>query len=199
MARTRIPRKDGRGVTGLDYLIGSYVRSPGMATCIDLLVAAGGTTKYDLPKVLATIRSDSERLAAALNADPKLVHRRFAELECGSTGARRLLLTGATLLHVAAEFGAMEAARLLLSRGADVNAHGGSGQSPIFHSVTQYGDAGLAMAQLLLENGADLTVRTTLPGHYDRPDDFPECTPLAMQCFSRAMNFPGRMRRRLNC
>jgi ankyrin repeat protein len=110
-----------------------------------------------------------------------------------------LLLTGATLIHVAAEFGAMEAARLLLSRGADVNAHGGSGQSPIFHSVTQYGDAGLAMAQLLLENGADLTVRTTLPGHYDRPDDFPECTPLAMQCFSRAMNFPGRMRRRLNC
>ena len=112
------------------------------------------------------------------------MHRRFPELDCGSTGGRRLLLQGATLLHVAAEFGNVEAARLLLDRGADVNARatvndaGVGGQTAIFHAVTQFGDDGLPMAQLLVERGADLTVRVKLPGHYERPDEVVECTPL---------------------
>jgi len=76
------------------------------------------------------------------------VNRRFPELDCGSTGARRLLLQGATLLHVAAEFGNPEAANLLLDRGAQVDARamvdeaGVGGQTAIFHAVTQFGDRG---------------------------------------------------------
>jgi ankyrin repeat protein len=89
------------------------------------------------------------------------------------------------LLHVATEFGNVEAARLLLDRGADVNARatvddaGVGGQTAIFHAVTQFGDRGLPIAQLLVERGADLSVRVKLPGHYDRPDEVVECTPLA--------------------
>src|SRR5215467_7099045 len=41
----------GRQITALDYLIGTYVRSPDLGSCIDLLRAAGGTTRYDLPGV----------------------------------------------------------------------------------------------------------------------------------------------------
>ncbi len=171
--------------TALDYVIGTYARSPErLSACIDVLLEAGGTTRYNAPGVLEVLRRRIDRLAEQLDADAQLVHRRFPELDCGSTGARRLLLQGATLLHVAAEFGIVEAATLLLDRGADVNARatvdeaGVGGQTAIFHAVTQFGDQGLPMAQLLVERGADLTVRVKLPGHYERSDEFVECTPL---------------------
>ena len=78
----------------------------------------------------------------------------------------------------------LDAARLLLDRGADVNARalvddaGVGGQTAIFHAVTQFRDGGFPMAQLLMERGADLSVRVKLPGHYERPDEVVECTPL---------------------
>ena len=115
--------------TALDYVIGTYARSPErLSACIDLLLDAGGTTRYDAPGVLDVLRRPLDRLAKQLEADPQLVHRRFPELDCGSTGGRRLLLQGATLLHVAAEFGVLDAARLLLDRGADVNARATGGR-----------------------------------------------------------------------
>jgi ankyrin repeat protein len=101
-------------------------------------------------------------------------------------------LRGATLLHVAAEYGNVEAAKLLLERGADVNARAlvdeaaVGGQTPLFHAVTQFGDWGLPVAQLLLERGADLSLRVKLPGHYERPGEVVECTPLGY-----AVRFPG--------
>jgi ankyrin repeat protein len=189
------PNCNARGGTALDYLIGTYGRSPErLSACIDLLRTAGGTTRYNTPGVLEVLGRPLDRLAEQLDADPQLVHRRFPELDCGSTGGRRLLLQGATLLHVAAEFGVLDAARLLLDRGADVNARatvdhdGVGGQTAIFHAVTQFGDRGLPMAQLLLEYGADLSVRVKLPGHYELPDEVVECTPLGYTL--RFMNEP---------
>src|SRR6266498_952228 len=180
----------GRG-TALDYAIETYARSPErLSACIDVLLDAGGTTRYNAPGVLEVLRRQLDRLAEQLDADSKLAHRRFPELDCGSTGGRRLLLQGATLLHVAAEFGNTEAASLLLDRGADVNARatvddgGVGGQTAIFHAVTQFGDVGLPMAQLLVERGADLSVRVKLPGHYERPDEVVECTPLGYALLS---------------
>lgn len=181
--------------TPLDYLLGTYARSAErMGACIELLLAAGGRTRYDAPGVLDVIRRPLDRLAAQLDADPRLVHRRFPELDCGSTGARRLLLQGATLLHVAAEFGCLDAAALLLDRGADVNAPatvddaGVGGQTAIFHAVTQFWDEGLPMTRLLVDRGADLTVRVKIPGHYEG-QDIVECTPLGY-----ALRFPNEAR-----
>lgn len=87
-------------------------------------------------------------------------------------------------MHVAAEYGNVAAAALLLDRGADVNARasvdetGIGGQTAIFHAVTQFDDYGLLVAQLLLERGADLQLRVRLPGAYERPGEIVECTPL---------------------
>jgi ankyrin repeat protein len=190
-ANPNCPRP-GRRDTALDYLIGTYGRSPNLSSCIELLLNAGGVTRYDVPGMLDLLQGRLDRLAERLDADPALGHRRFPELDCGSTGARRLLLQGATLLHVAAEFGNPEAARLLLDRGADVNARatvdetGIGGQTAIFHAVSQFRDWGLPVAQLLLDRGADLSVRVKLPGHYERPDEVVECTPLGY-----ALQFPG--------
>jgi ankyrin repeat protein len=178
--------------SALDYVIGTYGRSPQLGECMDILVEAGGVTKYNVPPVLDLLRGRFDLMARHLDADPTLVHRRFGELDFGSTGARRLTLRGATLLHVAAEYGNVESANLLLERGADVNAcatldeYRIGGQSPIFHAVTQFYDGGLPMTQFLVERGADLSVSVKLPGHYERPGEVVECTPLGY-----ALQFPG--------
>lgn len=184
--------KPGVRGTALDYLIGTYARSPDLAQCIDLLLAKGATTRYSLPGVLEILRGRIEELAAILDAESGLARRRIEGLDAGSTGGRGMLLDSATLLHVAAEFANVEAAKLLLEKGADVNARaevnfeGVGGQTAIFHCVSQYGDAGLEMTKLLLDRGADLSVRARLPGHYERPDEYVECNPLEY-----AMLFPG--------
>lgn len=179
--------------TALDYIIASYARSPArLTTCIDILLEAGGVTKYDVPGVLPLLRGRLDHLAELIDADPALVNKRFSELDCGQTGGRSLLLQGGTLLHVAAEYGNLAAVALLLDRGADVNARATvdeadvGGQTAIFHAVTQFGNHGLPVAQLLVERGADLSVRAKLPGHYERPDEVVECTPLGY-----ALRFPG--------
>jgi ankyrin repeat protein len=179
--------------TALDYVIGTYSRSQQLAACIDVLLAAGGETRHNVPPVLDLLRNRLDALAEQLDADPALLQRRFAELDFGVTGARRLNLRGGTLLHVAAEYGNVGAATLLLDRGADLNARasvdssGVGGQTPIFHAVTQFHDWGLPVAQLLVERGADLSVRARLPGHYERLDEFVEGTPLGY-----ATLFPGQ-------
>ena len=171
--------------TALDYLIATYARSPQrLSACIDILLDAGGVTKYDAPPVLQLLRGRLDSLAELIDADPALVKKRFSELDCGQTGGRSLLLQGGTLLHVAAEYGSLEAAALLLDRGADVNARatfdeaGVGGQMAIFHAVTQFDDGGLPVAQLLIERGANLAVRVKLPGDYERPGEIVECTAL---------------------
>jgi ankyrin repeat protein len=180
--------------TALDYVIGTYARSPNLAACIEILLKAGCGTRYNIPPLLDLLCGRTDLLAGHLDADPALLHRRFPELDFGSTAERRLTLRGGTLLHVAAEYGNVEAASLLLDRGADVNARatvddsGVGGQTPIFHAVTQFREWGLAVVRLLAARGADLSVRVKLPGHYERPDEFVECTPLGY-----AMRFPEKL------
>ena len=184
--------------TALDYLVASYARSPErLATCIDMLLEAGGVTKYAVPGVLEVLRGRLESLAEQIDEDPELVNKRFSGLDCGQSGGRNLLLQGGTLLHVAAEYGNPAAAALLLDRGADVNARatvdeaGIGGHTAIFHAVTQFDDGGLPVTQLLVERGADLAVRASLPGDYERPGEIVECTPLGY-----ALLFGGPRNRR---
>ena len=189
------PGREHRG-TALEYVIGSYVRSPELGACIDLLVKAGGTSKYDAV-VLDALCGNLDRVAAYLDADPALTHRRFSQLDFGTTGGRMLTLRGATLLHVAAEYGNVPLATLLLDRGADVNVPalvddaGVGGQTPIFHAVTQFNNAGLPMVGLLMDRGADLSIRAKVPGHYERPNEVLECTPLGYATHFRDETSPG--------
>jgi ankyrin repeat protein len=179
--------------TALDYLIAGYGRSvERLSTCIDILLKAGGETKYKVPAVLELLRGRLDELIELIVADPGLVNRRFEELDCGMSGGRCLTLRGGTLLHVAAEFGNLTAATLLLDHGADVNARatidasGVGGQTAIFHAATQFSDFGLPIVELLANRGADLSIFVRIPGHYERPAEVVECTPLEY-----ARLFPG--------
>ena len=176
----RNPRALG---TALDYLVQSYVRDPQrLMTCIELLLAAGATTRYDVMGVLPILRGRDEELAALVDADASLLERRHRALDCGQSGGRLLTLRGATLLHVAAEYGFLSATRLLLDRGADVNSRaeidtdGVGGQTPIFHALTHFERANPEVAELLLQHGADLTIRARVPGHYERKGEVLDVT-----------------------
>jgi len=179
--------------SALDYVIGTYSRSTQLGTCIDLLIEAGCASRRNMPPVLDLLRGRIDLLAERLDEDPSLVDKRFPELDFGSTGARQLTLRGATLLHVAAEYGTLEAAKILVERGADVNAPatldeaGVGGQTPVFHAATQFYDWGLPVVEFLVLTGADLSLRVKLPGHYERPYEVVECTPLGY-----ARLFPGK-------
>lgn len=175
--------------TALDYVIGTYSRSERLARCIGIVIDAGSRTRYSVPAVLEILRGRTDRLAALLDAEPSLVEHRFANLDIGATAERSLTLRGGTLLHVAAEYGNVDAARLVLDRGADVNARAANaadagenasagGQTPIYHAVSQFYDFGVPVAALLIERGADLSVRATLPGDYEHPEERVTCTPL---------------------
>jgi hypothetical protein len=63
--------------TALDYVIGTYARSAErLSACIDLLLDAGGTTRYNAPGVLEVLRRQPARLVEQLDADSTLAHRR---------------------------------------------------------------------------------------------------------------------------
>jgi len=179
-------------VNALDYVIGTYSRSAQLAECIDVLIETGARSKLENPAVLAVLRNRLDELSQMLDVEPDLARWQFDELDFGATGGRTLTLRGATLLHVAAEYGNLEAVKLLLERGADVNVrakvdeNGVGGQTPIFHAVTQFSNYGLEAAQVLLDRGADLALRVRLPGHYDRAGEVVESTPLGY-----AALFPG--------
>lgn len=74
-------------------------------------------------------------------------------------------LVGASLLHVAAEFGNAKAARVLIECGADVHAraafdeHGLNGHTPIFHTVNSNDNRSAPLLRLLLDAGARTDVR----------------------------------------
>ena len=162
--------------TALDFALGTYVRDKdALVQSIYLIRNAHGSSQYDEPGVIATISGDSTEIDMLLCKDPSVIERRYPSLNIGTTAGRMLTLKGATLLHVAAEFGQAGIAMQLLEAGANIDAraatdpHGMGGQTPIFHAATQGNDFGIDVVRLLLSRGADLTVRCQTTGTLRAP------------------------------
>jgi ankyrin repeat protein len=145
------------GKTPLTWLVEMYLRSPKFSDCVRCLMQAGARCADTT--LLAVLLNDAELLGAELRKNPSLVDHQV-DIRCAFTP-----LLGASLLHVAAEYGLVRAAATLLEAGADVEAkaavddYGFNGHTPIFHTVCQRSNHCQPVLRLLLEHGAKASVR----------------------------------------
>ncbi len=147
------------GVRPVTVLLEMYLRSDQFAAYLALLLAAGA--ELEDPRLAPVLLNDPTLLRAALVADPSLVHART------SVRSAFTPLVGATLLHVAAEYGHLAAAEVLLKYGAAVDARaavdadGLNGHTPLFHTVHAHANRSASVMALLLAHGArtDVLVR----------------------------------------
>jgi hypothetical protein len=148
-----------QGKTPVQWLLEEYTRSDRLPGCLRLLLERGAVLPD--PALGPVLLDDAEAVRAATKADPSLLMYRTS-LTSSFTS-----LEGATLLHVAAEYGNLEAARALVEAGADVNAtaaldeHGLNGHTPLFHTVNSHANRSEPVMRLLLEAGARTDVLLT--------------------------------------
>ncbi len=145
-----------RGKTPIDWLTEMYSRSDRFPACVQLMLDRGAALPD--PLVQSVLLNDADTLAAELTANPALATHRTSMVSTFTP------LIGATLLHVAAEYGHLAVARVLIEHGADVNARadadvfGLNGHTPLFHTVNSSFNRSAPIMQLLLDAGADATI-----------------------------------------
>jgi hypothetical protein len=185
---------DGRCLAPVDVVLQTDSRNPPAKHAILALYERHGLELPDTPP-MAIHRGRIDLLDAHVRRDPSVLSRTFshreiypAALGCGDpldavTGTP---LGGTTLLHMCVEYDELEIARWLLDHGMDVNARaavgpsGFGGYTPLFNTAVSlpnfwmnYNNRGpfeAGFTDLLLERGADVTVRASLwkrlgPGH----------------------------------
>jgi hypothetical protein len=146
------PRVPVRGKTPVAWLTEMYTRSDRFPECLRLLLDGGG--QLEDPVVAPVLLDDVEALRAAIQRDASVLGHRTTMVSAFTP------LVGASLLHVAAEYGHLGAVRVLLENGVAVDARaavdpdGLNGQTPLFHTVNSHGNRSQPVLRLLLEAGA---------------------------------------------
>jgi hypothetical protein len=188
-------------------LLQTYCRNPeGKHQCLEL-IARHGIELPDTPP-MAVHRGRIDLLEAHLRRDPDLLSRMFALEEMYPPTLGCLVershpyhgtpLDGATLLHLAIDYGELEIARWLLDHGMNVNTQaridpdGFGGHTPLFSCVVSYAwylrskyaspkPTDDAFAELLLAHGADPNARASLRSsiHDTVMHEYRDVTPLS--------------------
>lgn len=145
------------GKPTIDRLTEMYSRSDRFPACLRLLLERGAV--LDDPRIAPVLLDDEEALTRALRDDPSLIDHRTSMVSTFTP------LIGASLLHVACEYGNLTSARILLEHGADVDARASvddaalNGHTPIFHTVNSAHNRSAPLLDLLLTAGATVDVR----------------------------------------
>ena len=146
-----------QGKLATDWLLEEYTRSDRLPECLRLLLERGA--KFSSPIVAPVVLDDADGIRAAAKADPGFVRQRVSMRSAFTS------LEDVTLLHLAAEYGYLNAARTLVELGADVNARAGvnefgvGGHTPLFHTVNSNANRSAPVMRLLVEAGAEVEFR----------------------------------------
>ena len=149
-----------RGKYPIDWLTEMYARSDRFPECLRTLLERGAVLED--PVVAPVLLNDPDALRAAVGSHPSLLRHRTTMISAFTP------LAGASLLHVAAEYGNLDVARALIDMGAEVDAraavdeYGLNGHTPLFHTVNSILNMAAPIMRLLLNAGASTDVR--LPG-----------------------------------
>lgn len=149
-----------KGKAPLTHLLEMYFRSDSFADCVRLMLDRGALLED--PALRPVLLNDPDELEAAVRGQPDLLQHRTS-MACAFTP-----LVGATLLHVAAEYGHLEVARRLIELGAEVDAraatddYGFNGHTALFHTVSSNANRSEPVLRLLLDAGASTEI--LLPG-----------------------------------
>jgi hypothetical protein len=145
-----------RGKEPVYWLLEEYTRSDRLTVCLRMLLDKGA--ELPSPLLTAVLLDDADAIAASAEDGGSIEQR--VTLQSAFTS-----LSDATLIHVAAEYGNVSAARALIELGADVNGAAGidefgiGGHTPIFHTVNSNRNRSEPIMRMLVEAGADCTVR----------------------------------------
>ncbi|MEQ8474062.1 MAG: ankyrin repeat domain-containing protein [Marinoscillum sp.] len=150
------PNDSYRGEPLINELTSEYLRSPGFKECVKVFVEFG--LEFHDKTLLAVLLDDSNKLQHIIEENPQTVNRKYS-LRCAYTN-----IIDASLLHICAEFNHINCAKVLVEKGADVNAKAGidengfGGQTPVFHTVNQNRNQSIEMLDFLLSNSSDLSI-----------------------------------------
>jgi len=154
------PRAPIRGKSPVNWLLEMYTRSAAFPACLQLMLDRGAV--LDDPAIAPVLLDDAEAMTAAIRTTPSLIDHRTSMVSAFTP------LDGASLLHVAAEYGSARVARVLVEMGADVHVtaavdeDGLNGHTPLFHTVNSIRNHAAPIMRLLLDAGARTDVR--VPG-----------------------------------
>lgn len=146
-----------RGKSIVNWLTEMYSRGDNFRVCLRLLLDRGAV--LDDPVVAPVLLNQPEVLESAIRSNPKLLTHRTTMVSAFTP------LVGASLLHVAAEYGHADVARVLIELGADVDAradideYGLNGHTPLFHTVNSSHNRAAPIMKMLLDAGARCDIR----------------------------------------
>lgn len=146
-----------RGKLPIYWLLEEYHRTDRLPACLHLLFEHCAVLDDELLRPV--LLNDAGGVKRLYDDDPSIIEHRTSLISAFTS------LNDVTLLHVAAEYGNLSSVRTLIELGADVNAvagideNGVGGHTPLFHTVNSNGNRSEPLMGLLVEAGADCSVR----------------------------------------